>query len=93
MSNIVNAKCAKNAAQKVNRQAWLNSSFTKLSEEITAVANTGLCQLDLDLNALVQGAENLFEIGEMLQFIQAELDAQGYDVTVNRSASRVVIKW
>lgn len=93
MSNLINAKCAKNAAQKVNRQAWLNNSFAKLNEKIMAVANTGLCQLDLDLNSLVQGAENLFEIGEMLQFIQAGLDEQGYEVMINRSVSRITIKW
>lgn len=93
MNNLINAKCAKNEAQKVNRQAWLNNSFAKLSDQIMAVANTGLCQLDLNLNSLVQGAENLFEVGEMLQFIQAGLDEQGYEVTINRSASRVVIKW
>lgn len=93
MSNLINAKCAKNAAQKVNRQAWLNNAYAKLSDQIMAAANTGLCQLDLDLNSLVQGAEDLFEIGEMLQFIQAGLDEQGYDVKVNRSASRITIKW
>lgn len=93
MDNLINAKCAKNAAQQVNRQAWLNDAYAKLSDQIMAVANTGLCQLDLDLNSLVQGAENLFEIGEILQFIQAGLDEKGYDVKVNRSASRITIKW
>lgn len=93
MNNLINAKCAKNAAQQVNRQAWLNHSYGKLTEQIMEVANTGLCKLDLDLNSLVQGAENLFEIGEMLQFIQSELDAKGYNVKVNHSASRITIKW
>lgn len=93
MDNLINAVCAKNAAQQVNRQAWLNDAYAKLSDQIMAVANTGLCQLVLDLNSLVKGAENLFEIGEMLQFIQAGLDEEGYDVKVNRSASRITIKW
>lgn len=93
MSNLINAKCAKNAAQQVNRQVWLNYAYGKLTEQIMKTADTGLYELELSLNLLIQGAENLFEAGEMLQFLQAALDEKGYTTEIDRSASRIIIKW
>lgn len=75
---IVNAKIAVENAQKFNRNNWLKDAGKKLSAKILAVAETGRREITFDFNDLIVGAENLYEAGEMLAYLNEKLTKSGY---------------
>lgn len=76
---IIDAKLAVEAAQAFNRENWLKDAGVKLSEKILAVASRGLREMSFNINELIVGAENLYEAGEMLAYLNKQLTESGYD--------------
>ena len=87
---MLNIEIAIEAAQKVNRDAWLKNAESKLSNQILSAANVGKRDLVVDINDLVVGAEDLCEAGEMLIFICKALDEGGYKHVIEPDGTFIV---
>ena len=75
---MINAKQAAEAAQKFNRNCWLKHAGEVLSEKVMNVAKQGIREMKICFTDLVKGAENLYEAGEMLYYLNDMLDEHGY---------------
>ena len=89
---MINVNIAIETSQKVNRNNWLKAAGEKLSDAILAVANTGKRELRVSFRDLIIGAENLYESGEMLIYLNKTLDEAGYDHIVEPDGT-LIISW
>lgn len=89
---MINVNIAIETSQKVNRNNWLKAAGEKLSGAILAVANTGKRELRVSFRDLIIGAENLYESGEMLIYLNKTLDEAGYDHIVEPDGT-LIISW
>ena len=89
---MINVNIAIETSQKVNRDNWLKAAGEKLSNTILSVANTGRRELRVSFRDLIIGAENLYESGEMLIYLNKTLDEAGYDHIVEPDGT-LIISW
>lgn len=92
IKDMINVNIAIETSQKVNRDNWLKAAGEKLSGAILAVANTGKRELRVSFKDLIIGAENLYESGEMLIYLNKTLDEAGYDHIVEPDGT-LIISW
>ena len=78
----LSAAQAHQLAQTHNRDCWVVHTMNTLSNKIQDAANEGLHHIDLCLNTLVVGAENLGEAGEMCTLLQKELKSHGFTTKI-----------
>ena len=76
---MINAIEAVKAAQAFNRKCWLEHAGNELSNKIMAVAKRGVREFTVSFNDLIKGAENLYEGGEMLYFLNEMLEKAGFE--------------
>lgn len=93
VKNLISSKVAVETAQKVNRDNWLRNAADKLNEQILNAANQGRRELCVDLQDMVQGAENMYEAGEMLVLLSDALTQKGYQSVVTFPNACCVITW
>lgn len=90
--SLINAATAFKQAQIANRSNWLNHAMAIISNNIHQASQQGLRCLELEIQSLYQGAENLFEISEMLTLLNRKLINSGYEVVVTPDC-RIFVKW
>ena len=76
---MINAIEAVKAAQAFNRKCWLEHAGNELSAKIMAAAQLGVRELSVSFNDLIKGAENLYEGGEMLYFLNDMLEKSDFN--------------
>ena len=91
--NLISSKVAVETAQKVNRDAWLRNAADKLNEQILNAANEGKRELRVNLQDMIQGAENMYEAGEMLVLLSDALNQKGYQSVITFPCACCVITW
>ena len=89
---MIFANCAANLAQNHNRDMWLQATMSALSTRIKDAAMDGFRHLDICPHELTLGAENLYEVSEMLGILHKELKAHGY-TTKQDPNGRFTINW
>ncbi len=93
VKNLISSKVAVETAQKVNRDNWLRNAASKLNEQILNASNQGRRELCVDLQDMVQGAENMYEAGEMLVLLSDALNQKGYQSVITFPSACCVITW
>ena len=89
---MIHSSNAINAAQQFNRNQWLKHAEDSLSNQIMSVSRQGLRHLNVCLNDITRGAENLAEIGEMCTLLHKTLTNQGYTVKYSINGN-LTISW
>lgn len=89
---FVSAAQAHQLAQSHNRDCWAANTMNSLRTKIEAAANAGLHHIDMCINTLVVGAENLGEAGEMCTLLQKELKSFGYTTKITPDG-QFTINW
>lgn len=93
VKNLISSKVAVETAQKVNRDLWLRNAADKLNAQILDAASEGRRELSIDLQDMVQGAENMYEAGEMLVLLSDALKQKGYESVITFPNACCVITW
>ena len=89
---MIFASTALNLSQSHNRDMWLQATMNRLSNDIRSATNSGLRHLDICPHQLTIGAENLYEVSEMLHCLDKELKKHGY-TTKQDPNGRFTINW
>ena len=89
---MIYASSALNLSQSHNRDMWLQATMNCLSDDIRSAANRGLRHLDVCPHKLTIGAENLYEVSEMLHCLDKELKKHGY-TTKQMPDGQFTINW
>ena len=89
---MINAIEAIKAAQAFNRKCWLEHAGNELSNKIMTVAKRGIREFSVPFNELIKGAENLYEGGEMLYFLNDMLENAGFQHVITPEGV-LIISW
>ena len=79
-------------SQIVNRNKWFEDVENRLSNKIINAAKTGIRFLEVPLNDLIIGGENLSEAAEMLIMLSTSLRQSGFSHKIT-PAGVLIISW
>lgn len=89
---MIKVEIAIETSQKVNRENWLRAAGDKLSAAILETAKTGKRELQVPFREFIIGAENLYESGEMLIYLNKTLNYAGFEHVIKPNGT-LIISW